>query len=430
MENLMFNVPSVMSQSCFKYSEGDDGYGVDLMEREYNYFYALLYIYRKKLLKRTPDLLIKEGEKYKLNDSVDYDPVKIELIEFSEIMGIEIGKVKGKKVKKRNGVVTPHQYENIRPFLNELSEMSIVVNVLGKNKDMPYTEIKMVESLTLREDETLLTINCTKEFVKTIIHTDKYFKKVNLKTLFKLRGKYTKPLFLLFNDYSRDEKNKRVYRGKKDFERNDFEKLFGKAQIDIEKETEKINSKTDLSVSYVEIGKGKTLEYKFTIKNNEKPTQSDTKETNQSEKKNEKNMVLWEESVRSTKEYIKKGGKVRDEEKFTWGTYNKKLEKLKPSESQLWIDEWLEEQKRKIEYDDKNPDIPMIVIKVAGISIPLTIDEEYRLNHCFEGPKTNSPKETEEFIKSGVKVEVEYHKSVTGIKNSCLLSPEELKNRR
>ncbi len=292
MESLIFNVPSEISQSFFKYTDTDDGNGdaYDLEETEINYFYALLYIYREKLLDQTDNLLIEEEDgKYRFDETVKCEPVTFALKEFSEMWVDKDRKKCGVKDKKdcgdddRNncsvkdgkkcGVVTDGQYEDIRPFFNKLKEMSIVVNVLRKDKDMPITKIKMVESLSwgkMKKSEPYFTLNFTKEFRKLFMLPEQLFKKVDLKTVFTLRGKNQKLLYLLFKDYSRDEDNKRFYKGEKKFGITDFEKLFGYVPQKIKGISKNIQSKTELTIDCVTTGIGITTNYKFTIINNEK----------------------------------------------------------------------------------------------------------------------------------------------------------------
>ena len=434
MENLMFNVPSEISQSCMKYTDGDDGFGYELKNTEINYFYALLYIYRKKFLDQTDDALYKEDGKYKFDESVEYEPVEIALKEFSELWVDKKG--------KKKGVVTVGQYEDIRPFIKELKNLSIVVNLLRKNKNMPYTEIKMVDSLSWDETlktETYLTIHFTKEFIKLFMLPENLFKPVYLKTLFLLRGKNQKLLYLLFKDFSKDEDNKKVYNGKKKLTIKDFEKLFGKVPQKLDEIIEKINSNTELTVhSGYPTGIGRTKTYKFTIENNEKTKKTAKKDTKQTKQKEEKNPEVWEKSVKATKDWIKNGNKVDSEDAYTVGIYNKEMAKTKPpepSESEISIENWLSHWQFELEYDESSKQIPVLVIDVKEF-YPIFIKDDYRLTgDPTKKPLTYTPEKTlemlDEILENGGEPMIEYYdRCPEGLTKSCYLSMEELRRRR
>ena len=115
MKNPILHIPSVISQSCFT---DVDGGVVDIKESEINYFYLLLFLYTEELLKQTPNLLLKNGNRYYLNELIPFESVKIELNEFQQY-----------------GVVDNHKYDGVKQFIDNLSELFININLFRKNKD-------------------------------------------------------------------------------------------------------------------------------------------------------------------------------------------------------------------------------------------------------------------------------------------------------
>jgi hypothetical protein len=463
MESLIFNVPSVISQSCMKYTDGDDGFGYDLEETEINYFYALLYLYREKLLEQTDDLLIKgENGKSKFDESVECEPVTFALKEFSEMWvdedkkscGVKDRKLCGIKNKndcgdedrkdcsvkdrKNCGVVTISQYEDIRPFFNKLKEMSIVLNVLRKDKDMPYTEIRMVESLSwvkMKKSEPYFTLNFTKEFRKLIMLPEQLFKKVDLKTVFTLRGKNQKLLYLLFKDYSRDEDNKRFYKGVKKFGRTDFEKLFGYVPQKIEGISKNIQSKTELMIDCVTTGIGITKNYIFTIINNE-ITKKPEKKTKQPKKEIEIIDGVWEIcKIRLEEQKVlkkkRREKKIDDEGKYLMTIYTEYLAEL--SKAQIEIYKFIDQYKKEVEYDASPSKIPYLAIfeDVDDDDLPIHINDEFQLI-TYTGPMTNTPEETMEKINEmkgndGIVGSFSYSNLHEEKSKTCLKTTEELR---
>ena len=406
MEKQLFNVPSVISQSFFTDLKGD---AVDLTEREIDYFYFLLFLYRKELLEQTSDLFIKNTENYSLNTSVKYEPVDIELIEFKEC-----------------GVVTASRYNKIRSFINKLSNLSIIPNMFDKNRSMGKKAINMIGRHSW--NGTLLTIYFTKDFTNLIVHIEKYFMKVDLNNLLSIAGKKAKLLYLLLKDYSKS--------GKKDLKRDELEKLIGKIpqKVIFDGIIEQINLITDITVSYKLTGIRKKRKYKFTIREKSKPKVKISVEMKE----------LVEKRLERQKELNKKTGKppIENEVGYKRTILNKEM---KIQETKNRIDVWLEDWKEELGYDNTNPELPFVVIDDGGhfpideekgeLYFPLRIDNEYRLIRPFTtNPLTDTPKETidvlNKIVKTGIEPFTDYQSGCSrGNTKSCFLSTEELERR-
>jgi hypothetical protein len=250
MKNATFNIPSAISQSFFADQKGEE---VELSERDIIYFYYLIFLYREELLYKKRNILLNNGDKYSRNETVNYDSVEIELNEF-----------------QKYGVVSHHKYEDIRSSINKLPELSIIANMFGKNQNMSKgEEIRVVD--TFSWDKTLLTIKFTDDFVNLIVHTEKYFMKVDLYYLLNLNGRKAMLLYLLLKDYSRIKK--------KHLRKDELEALIGKIpQKNVfDGIIKQINIETDIMISYMASGIRKK-KYKFTInKKKSKPSENKNK---------------------------------------------------------------------------------------------------------------------------------------------------------
>ena len=403
MKKPILNIPSMITQSYFTNAEGEV---VTLKEKEYDYFYFLLYLYTETLLEETSNLLVKDGKRYYLNQSVQYDSVEIELNQFQQY-----------------GVVDGYKYDGVRELVEKLAELSINVNFLVKDKGRDVDRIKVINSHGW--DSTVLTIDFTKEFVKELIGVEKFFMKVDLNNLLKLSGRKSKPLYLVLKDYSK-VKNKNLTK-------NELEILVGRINQDgeVDEIVEQINDVTDVKVSY-KVGGVKKKKYIFKI--NQKANDGSAK--GKAKTKKSIDAEVMEGAKKKLQRKKDKGERVYNEEGFLRAVYDNDMEKLKPSEEQIEIDSIIDSLKSEYdlsEYSDEK--IPILVFNVAGSNMPFYIDSEYRLVDMNGVERDiDSPKSLHEFIDwaNNGKLKFRVWKNdgySKPFEKSCLLSNDELRRR-
>jgi hypothetical protein len=406
MENPMLYIPSAISHSCFT---NNDGEVVSLKEREIDYFYFLLYLYRDQLLSQTPNLLVKSGDRLLLNDKKEFTSVEIELNQFHEF-----------------GVVKNHKYNGLKTFIDTVSGLTINTNVLRKNKARNIEEIKIIESHNW--ESTKLTIGFTKEFVKELIGVEKFFIEVDLTYLLNLSGGKTKLLYLLLKDYSNS--------GNKKLTQEELTLLIGKIPQTkrLDSVFEQINKITDITVEWVVRGVN-IKDYHFTI-HKKKKAQSQPKTKKKQKQTKEINTELWgkaNQKLEQAKEKAKaKGKKIGDEDAYRETIYQNELKKVTLSDTQIALDEWISDKKQTLEFDCENRhrnEFPYMMIS-NGKNHELILYDDYTLN-CAGDIITQNAEETlnelKKLIKKGYKFGVtfiwNYSKNMSKI---CLLSKNEL----
>ena len=445
MENPMLNVPSVVSQSFFKVRKGkrvyqtkgkkvvllSEGEEFQLSAKEINLFYYLLFLYREELFDQHKNLLIKEEVKHsspkgkvkyrhRRNETIKIKPVKINMIEFAEY-----------------GLVGRNSYDPIRTFIKKLSKLSIITNILNKDRKTGYEEeIKVIDTHSWGTTKSTLTISLSESLADLIIHREDLFMKVDLNNLKTLSGVKAKLLYLMLKDYSGNGELRR-----KDLKQHDLKQLIG----EIPKKgvfdgiIKQINEKTDITVTCCDpVGFKDKKEYKFTLKNN-----AEIESTEPEEEVNKEVMEIAEQQLEHQKERNKKTGmKIRNEAGYLRKCYKTEMEIF---EDKVTIDDWLDEQKEGLGYDDTTTELPFIVIdggdffpinKGAGeMRVPIKIDDEYRLTRLFtKKPLTNTAAETitelQKILDSGVEAFVDYYGGCSvGNTKSCFFSTEELERK-
>ena len=242
-------IPSAISQSCFY----QDDKIIIPEANEFNYFIALLYLYRTNLIKEntgikifidqdTEELTSKKKKKQMLNPKFNNFTVEIEMSEFQEL-----------------GVVNNNTYSLLKTYLQDkLNLQYIEVDILGTKKVVDNTRIDIVDNFTI--DNNILEITFTYEFVKMILHCDIFWMEVNLYNIFNLTSYKAQKLYLLVKDYSS------LHNGYIQVSKKYLEMIIGKmpqkaTQISLCKT---ITTKTDMEIS---IGKpiGNKLK-KYSIK--------------------------------------------------------------------------------------------------------------------------------------------------------------------
>ena len=399
MEDPKFFIPSVIIQSCFV---DDDGNVVELKPKEIDYFYLLLFLYRKKLFQQSPDLLLKAEEGHQLDEESMPSSVCIYAVSFNDY-----------------GVVVNHQYDGLKAFVNKLSNLSIRVNLFGKVKKISTPTMKMVESLSWEDNE--ITIAFVDEFAKMIAYAAEPFLRVNLNKLFELTGGKSKLLFLLLKDYSGI--------GHKNLTKNQLEQLLGgvpqKSLLDGIRD--QINEQSNIRFSYKTVREEKQKIFKFKINYLAK---------DEDEADDELNAEVFEKSKQQLQKQKDNGTQIRNEEGYLRKIYESEMKKLEVSDEVFEIDEILANIKSQFCIEGiSDKQIPTIEICNLISHLPLHIDEEYRLADPFT-KYSNSPKETlillndwddcDELIWNMV-MRDGYDKKA---KKMCLLTDQQLKDRK
>ncbi len=173
MEKLEFNIPSAIAHSYFTLC----GKTVHLKEKEINYFYSLLYLFRENMKSDSKVKIFTKDEekKLKVSDNFKNCQVKIELSDFNNL-----------------GVVSNGTYKDLKVFIELLEELEIVINILNKDKRFDIKSIKIIENFHI--DNNVLSLTLNEEFLFLILHTEKYFMMIDLNILFKISGYKSKKL--------------------------------------------------------------------------------------------------------------------------------------------------------------------------------------------------------------------------------------------
>lgn len=396
----ILHIPSVISQSCFTNTKGDV---VDLKRYEIDYFYLLLFLYREELLKQTPNLLLRDGNRYYFNELIPYKSVKIELYEFHQY-----------------GVVDNYKYDELKIFIDNLSKLSINTNLLRKNKDKDIETIKVID--THSWNSTLLTLNFTKEFVKELIGVEKFFMEVDLTFLFNLNGEKSKSLYLVLKDYSKI--------GNKNFTKDKLSLLIGKIpQKDrFEKIRDEINEVTDIKISYDVVGV-KKKDYKFKI--NYKINLKTSSKSKTSKSKDEINTEVMEKSKKKLQQMKDKGVKIENEDGYLKTIYYGEMEKITPSYTQKRLDTWIEECKKEYLIDKTNSKIPFIGITNGNNEI--FINDDYLLTNSLDYYSKNPTETIVEMnnkLQNGYEIGVIYlDRFPSSFSKVCYLTSNELRKR-
>ena len=317
MEKHILHIPTVISHSTF---ELDDRI-INLKEKEINYFYSLLYLFRNNLLNQSDsNVFIKstENRHYEINPEFENFKVKIELIQFNKL-----------------GVVSNYSYKDLRVLFELLSSIKIKINILGKNKDIKIESIKIIDYCSIDKDN-ILTIKLNDKFLQMIIHTQKYYMEVDLDILFKISGYKSKKLYLVLKDYS-NYKNQCIKISKEKLGNIIGNIPTKKILHNIIDSINTITNMMDLSVDYPLVNGKKLKEYKFGFKNlTKKSKQKSNKPVNQE----------WEKlSEEITNKKIKEGSVKKENKNSYQHTVYKNLEKKnQKTDEELFLEDFINEK--------------------------------------------------------------------------------------
>lgn len=228
MQRHELNIPTIYSHSIFI---GDKGNQIMLTKNQFNYFWAIIYLYRNKLLHLKPDGFIpvdkNSKKRSKLNPDTIWDDKDVK-INFSEIQKVIKGKNNGDQKELKN-------------FIDLFKNLQLKTNLFGKSPaDTVEKIVKPVKQVTKNFKN--IELQLTKEFIIPLLITDVLFKKVALNFMFWLPTYKSKVLYLLFKDYDAFHKN---------FTKDEIEKMVGVIFNNArdEKILDYINKMTDIYVN-------------------------------------------------------------------------------------------------------------------------------------------------------------------------------------
>lgn len=419
MEKLEFNIPSAIAHSYFTYLDNI----IHLKEKEINYFYSLLYLFRENIKDESKaKIFTKTGKnKHVVSDNFKNITVRIELSEFNNL-----------------GIVSKSTYRDLKVFIKILKNLEIVINILGKDKRFDIKSIKIMENSRIENNILHLTLN--EEFLLLFLHTEKYFINVDLNILFKISGYKSKKLYLFIKDYSKF-KNKCIKISKEN-----LENLIGKIPANniFEKNIENINyiiwqeeNISDLKIDYLEISGNKLKKYKFIFENlvNTVNTKKSNNET-ASKVKNEINTEVMEKAEKILQKCKSKGMTIENENAYKMKIYNNEIKQYELSDSEQEINDWIEDVKSDYinSININNSEIPFITIQNKISNLPIYIDNKFKLTNGYEF-FTNTPVETLQTINNWIEndeIKIVIH-NLDGYPKEygkfCLLSESELRRK-
>lgn len=388
MEEYKLNIPSVVSHSYFTLL----GKKTHLSEKEVNYFYSLLYLFRENITSQSKVKIFNKvsENKSEINENFENFTVQIELIEFNDL-----------------GVVSNHTYDNLIAFFRKLKNREIVVNILGKDKTIDIQSIRLIEKYKIKDN--VLHIKITDELLYLILHNTEYFMEVDLNILFKMSGYKSKKLYLFLKDYSLF-KNKCINITKKNLEnligRIPSSKESFKTVID---NTNTIKTvKSDLKIEYPTISGRKLKKYEFRFEDLVEK-EPDKQSTNSEPSKTKKEIPKEVKDIvdKRINEKIKKGETIHDLDGYKHKSYQNEIEKDKPKGSEKNI-QWLEDfVNNKIKVLKENTEIdytefPYFCFYHKSNPYPLYIDNNYCIYHIYGDIKTSNVDETVKKIKEWI----------------------------
>lgn len=337
MAQYELHIPSAISQSCFI----ENTKIVIPEQNEFNYFIALLYLYRTNLiiensgtkifLEDSEKLTSKKKPKQMLNPEFNNFTVPIELSEFDAM-----------------GVVNNNDYTLLKTYLEDKLDLQYIeINILGTKKLTDNTRMAIVDTLTI-DDDNILEITFTTEFVKMILHCEKYWMNVNLENLFELKSHKAQKLYLLAKDYSGHPN------GYITVSKEQLEMMIGKIPDKKPRNNlcKVITDETDMEISIGDPSGYKRKRYEISFSENgnvKRRTKSKQKPKSKPKAKaKEIDENILAKAKAETEDWIKKGNKVDNKEAYTWKIYHKSVKEQQNQPNQP-NQEALEEAKEALD---------------------------------------------------------------------------------
>ena len=356
-DQLEINKPSELTQTVF-FKNDEQNAITTLTATQMDMFNLIFYKSKEYFIKNKIEL-------------TEFVPFELDLITFSK----EFGKYKS------------GDYPDLIKQLNQLSDVKVVINALGKNKDMKTTFTRFIHKLTVsrhkHNNKKKVRLVLDGDICQMVFEVKKLFTKFYLKIQFSMNSKYSKLLYELLKDYQ-GIKTKII----------EYDLLIGLLNVDFEntkngqwalfnqnilkKAVNEINEKSDIKVSYEPIkeklpGQRKQVtKIKFTI-------------TKQPESRLQQ-LGLIEEPITSLPFYnkskakldnlVKNGYKVIDEDMWIETDIKKNEERY---DAEVLIDKWLKET----DQEEQNDIYKILADNLDNCEDPMVIMEDYKIIGIF-----------------------------------------------
>lgn len=278
------------------------------------------------------------------------------------------------------------QYGHILEQLDSLSDIKMVINGLGKNKEIDTLTItKFIQEIKIsrhkKTEAKKIKITMSNTLINIFLQTDKFFAKMYLKIQLSMVSKYSKLLYELLKDYAGI---KNVVFSKDDLielinvTNNNQKKWMYFNQNILKKSVKEINEKSDIFVTYdpvkekLEDHRMQVTKIKFNIT---KQSESRLKELGLIEEPIT-SLPFYNKSKSKLKKLVKNGYSVVDEDMWIQ-TDIKKNEKQ--YESEVSLDSWLKETNQ----NDKNQIYKCLADSLNACDDPMVVIEDYRIIGLF-----------------------------------------------
>lgn len=374
-------IPTIYSHCIFVDSDEQQ---TMLTKNQFNYFWAIIYLYRNKLLLQKPDGFIptddKSKKRSKLNPDTNWDDTFVK-INYSEIQKVIKGKNSGNQ-------------SELKKFIDTFKKLHLKTNLFGKSLDPVGKIVKPVKQI--KQSFKDIEIQLTKEFTVPLLITDGMFKKVALNFMFWLPTYKSKVLYLLFKDYDKFHKN---------FTINDIENMVGTVFSNnrIDRILEYIDTITDIYVDKVE---SEFLEdtFKYTVLSQLKFV-NDEEEIDYFTKK-----LISKEVQRRIDHENQIGNVIKDEKAYSKKAFaqiiNDEVQKDK-FETMAVIDIFLKDKKEELlpSVDNEKTGYWYVCIRleINGEIKQYTINDQYNLREAiFPTIITTNPDQTYEKVQQKV----------------------------
>jgi len=299
-------------------------------------------------------------------------------------------------------------YNNLVKQLVMLSDVKVVINALGKNKDMKTTFTRFIHKISVsrhsEDKRKKVRLVLDGDICKMIFDVKKLFTKFYLKIQFSMVSKYSKLLYELLKDYSGIKTTTIDYELliallNVDYENTNNGKWAMFNQNILRNAVKEINEKSDIEVSYEPIkekpSKNKRLQVTKIKFNIEKQSEERLQE-----------LGLIQPSIVTLPFYNKSKAKL---DKLVKGGYNVVDEEMwietdiKKNEESYSFEEKLDNWTSKVEQEMKNKILQAVAEKIEDCYDPAVCIRDYRLVGVFSNEIfTRNAKETAAIINETV----------------------------
>lgn len=284
----------------------------------------------------------------------------------------------------------------------DLSDIKIIINALGKNKECEETAItRFIHEIRLskhkHQKDQKIRIAVSNLIINKFINVKKYFSKMFFAIQFSMDSKYSKLLYELLKDYERIKFIEIPISNLFDLINvtEESQKKWSIFQGNIlKKAVTEINEKSDIKVSYEtfkekpEGDRMQVTRIKFSI---ERQTETRLRELGIIQESISEHK-FYDKSKTKLDKLVKNGYKVIDEEKWIESDIKKNTERY---DSEIRIDSWI----ASTDDESKKHIFELIARSVDGCDDPMVCIDDYKIVGLFSRDAfTKNPQETIEFM--------------------------------